>query len=227
MKSMAPIPACAASSKPAASATCSRSALTAGWSPAPAPCAPIRWPRPCRAAPGSSAPPGPREGTTPLRLGAGRDRRRPARAPVAAHPAQPHYRRAGLLPVLLATAGATIRAGHRGRTAVDRRRRLSYRQGPVRPGPAPGPALGLLAPLDHPVHARPRIPRRSRRHRTINTIRPRPNPDDLQRNPAPAQQPDHQQEPRPAHCLRWSNWRRRHRHHARTYHYRRRNSARP
>ena len=32
-------------------------------------------------------------------------------------------------------------------------------------GPAPGPPLGLLAPLDHPGHARLRVPGRARRHR--------------------------------------------------------------
>ena len=42
----------------------------------------------------------------------------------------------------------------------------SSRQRIGRPRSAPGSALDLLAPLDHPGHARPRLPGRSHRHRT-------------------------------------------------------------
>jgi SRSO17 transposase len=72
---------------------------------------------------------------------------------------------------------------------------------PHRPRPAPGPPLDLLAPLDHPSHARPRLPGRGHRHRT----RPRASTGrndrtDRQRIPAAvrrtaARRPAHHQHP--------------------------------
>ena len=56
--------------------------------------------------------------------------------------------------------------GGRGRSALAYRGILPNRQRTHRTGPAPGPALDLLAPLDHPGHARPRLPGRGHRHRT-------------------------------------------------------------
>lgn len=75
---------------------------------------------------------------------------------------------------------------------------LPSRQGPVRAGRTPGPHLELLATLDHPGHARPRLPRHHHRPRTINTTgASRPDPVDLKRDPAPAQRHRHTN-PRPA-----------------------------
>ena len=54
----------------------------------------------------------------------------------------------------------------RGRAALADRGILPSRQRPDRPGPTPGPALDLLAPLDHPGHARARLPGRGHRRRT-------------------------------------------------------------
>ena len=56
--------------------------------------------------------------------------------------------------------------GHRGRTALAHRGILPSRQRPHRAGPAPSPPLDLLAPLDHPGHARPCLPGRGHRNRT-------------------------------------------------------------
>ena len=56
--------------------------------------------------------------------------------------------------------------GRRGRSTLAHRGILPSRQRPRRPRPAPGPALDLLAPLDHPGHARPCLPGRGHRHRT-------------------------------------------------------------
>jgi len=44
------------------------------------------------------------------------------------------------------------------------RGRVRWRQGARRPRRAPGPQLDLLAPVDHPGPARPRIPGRAGRH---------------------------------------------------------------
>jgi DDE superfamily endonuclease len=52
------------------------------------------------------------------------------------------------------------------RPAVDHRRELPGRQGPGRPGRAPGPNLDLLAPPDHPGHPRHCVPDPGRRSRT-------------------------------------------------------------
>ena len=49
---------------------------------------------------------------------------------------------------------------------LDHRGALPDRQGPVWPGPAPGPSLAPLGPLDHPGHAHPRLPGGGRLDRT-------------------------------------------------------------
>lgn len=67
----------------------------------------------------------------------------PARTP------QRHHRRAGLVPVLDPTPGPRARPRARRRPPVDRRGELPGRQGPRRAGRAPGPPLGLLAPVDN------------------------------------------------------------------------------
>ena len=80
--------------------------------------------------------------------------------------------------------------GHPGpgrRAPLDHRGALPDRQGPGRPGPASGPPLALLVPLDHPGHARPRLPGGGGLDRTDPppaTVRA--DPVDLQRGPAPA-----------------------------------------
>jgi hypothetical protein len=116
-----------------------------------------------------------------------------ARRPALAHgPPQPHHRRAGLLPLLHAPPVATGRPGSRRRPTLDGGGAISDRQGPCRPGSAPGPPLALLVPLGHPCHARPRLPGGGGHDRT----RPTPttvwaDPDDLQRDPAPIRGPGH------------------------------------
>jgi len=61
------------------------------------------------------------------------------------------------------TAVPTRNAGAGGRDPLAGRRELPSRQGLRRPGRTPGAHLDLLAPLDHPRDARPRLPRRHRR----------------------------------------------------------------
>jgi hypothetical protein len=93
---------------------------------------------------------------------------------------------------------------------------------PGRPGPASGPPLALLVPLDHPGHGRPRLPGRGRRYR------PGPPPTavradqlDVQRGSASPRGAAHRPAGELGHRLRWSDWRRRHQARARTCHYRR------
>ena len=70
----------------------------------------------------------------------------------------------------------------RRRPALAHRGILPSRQRPGRTRPAPGPALDVLAPLDHPGHARPRLPGRGHRHRTRHPPHPdRPDHVDRQR----------------------------------------------
>ena len=71
------------------------------------------------------------------------------------------------LPALLRTApGHPAHPRHRRGAALAHRGVLPDRQGPDRAGPPPGPALGLLAPLDHRGHARPLLHGRGHRRRT-------------------------------------------------------------
>src|SRR5690606_1516897 len=127
-----------------------------------------------------------RQGTAPLLVGPGRYRPRPARLPVAADPPQPPHRRAGVLPLLRPQARPYIDAGQGRRPSLDDRGGLPGRQGPVRPGPAPGPHLEILVPLDHPGHARPRLPDRGGGVRTRPPARRAgPDPPHPRRDPAP------------------------------------------
>src|SRR6266511_341750 len=72
----------------------------------------------------------------------------------------------------------------------EHRRAHPHQQRPVWPGPAPGPPLALLVPLDDPGHARPRLPGRrgpDRPHPPLTTTRAdRP---DLLRAAAPVRRP--------------------------------------
>src|SRR5215218_1375644 len=82
--------------------------------------------------------------------------------------------------------GAAGRPGQGGGSALVHRRAHQDQQGPLRPGPAPGPPLALLVPLGHPGHARPRFPGGrgpDQQHPPPTT--PRANRTDLQRAPAP------------------------------------------
>src|SRR4029453_4639779 len=120
-------------------------------------------------------------------------RRTARRASAGSGPPQPHHRRAGLLPLLHAPPVATGRPGPRRRPALDGGGAISDRQGPCRPGPAPGPPLAVLVPLGHPGHGGPRLPGRGSPDRT----QPTPTPDradltDLQRDPAPVRGLGHQ-----------------------------------
>ena len=66
-----------------------------------------------------------------------------------------------------------------------------------RPGRAPGPPMGLLVPLHHPGHARPRNPHRDCRPgtRPNPTRQPTADPVDCQRNPPPVRQTGRQHRP--------------------------------
>lgn len=122
----------------------------------------------------------------------------PRRNAVATAAPQQHHRRTGLLPLLQPPAGAHDHPRGRGRAPLDRRRIIPSQQRPDRAGPAPAAALGLLAPLDHPGHARLRLPRRTRRHRTgPHPPTGRAGPADLQRDPPPASHSAHPARPRP------------------------------
>ena len=80
--------------------------------------------------------------------------------------------------------------GEGGRATVADRGILPNRQGPGRAGPAPGGGLDLLAPVDHPGHARPRLPGRG--HRPGTRAQPHPAGADLvdcQRVPLPLRRP--------------------------------------
>jgi hypothetical protein len=102
-------------------------------------------------------------------------------------PPPPADRRAGLLPLLDARACAAGRPGRGRRAALEDRGTLPDRQGPGRPGPASGPPLAFLGPLDHPGPGCPRLAGGGRQHRTGSppfTIRA--GLVDLQRGPAPA-----------------------------------------
>jgi hypothetical protein len=73
----------------------------------------------------------------------------------------------GVLGLISAAATDGVRIGLAERSGTD----IAYRQGP-RPGRAPGPPLGLLAPAHHPGDARPRHPHRDRRPRTCQPSPP-------------------------------------------------------
>jgi hypothetical protein len=106
-------------------------------------------------------------------------------------------------------------------------RNLPVRQERDRPGPLPSPPPRRLVPAHHPVHARRRVPRRHRPHRTI----PRPKRgttstdeqliplscNEIRRLWATLTHPDH-----PCHhTSHWSHWRRTHQTRAKQSHYQR------
>jgi len=103
----------------------------------------------------------------------------------------PRYHSWAWIPALLLTApDHPAHPGHRGRSALAYRGILPNRQRTHRTGPAPGEALDLLAPLDHPGHARPRLPGRGHRHRTRHpTHTGRANRVDRQRIPSTLRRP--------------------------------------
>ncbi|WP_455770877.1 IS701 family transposase [Streptomyces bobili] len=98
------------------------------------------------------------EGPPVLRLGRYRTRRHPPREPPTVDPPQPQHRRTRLLPLLLARRSAAGRASASCRIQVAGGGVLPGRQGPGRPGPAPGPPLPVLVALGHPSHARACLP---------------------------------------------------------------------
>jgi hypothetical protein len=77
-------------------------------------------------------------------------------------------------------------------------------KGTHRPGSTPGPPLDLLAPLDHPRHARPRLPRHRHRNRTRPRTQNADRPDraDRQRVPPRVRRPTAQRETHPRHPAR-------------------------
>jgi hypothetical protein len=92
----------------------------------------------------------------------------------------------------------------------------------------PSPPLGLLAALDCPGDARLRLPRHTRRNRT------RPPPRTHRADPLTCNEIHHlfntlivHPISSPGHRLRWSTWRRRHQHRAKTSHYQRRTATQP
>ena len=103
---------------------------------------------------------------------AGRRRHR-HRLALFADPPQRRHRRARLPALLLTTAGHLARPGRRGGTTLAHRGILSRRQRLDRARSTPSSALDLLAPLDHPGHARPCLPGRGHRHRTSTANPPR------------------------------------------------------
>src|SRR4051794_21782683 len=113
--------------------------------------------------------------TTPVLVGlvspAGRRRHR-HRNPPFADPPQRCHRRTGLSTLLQPHASTPAHPRGGGRAALAHRRILPSRQRTGRPRPAPGSALDILVPLDHPGHARPCLPGRGHRDRTRHPTDP-------------------------------------------------------
>ena len=105
---------------------------------------------------------------------AARRRRHRHRPPSPADPAQRPHRRARLPTLLQPGRGAAGQPGHRRRATLAHRGILPSSQRTHRAGSAPTPPLDLLAPLDHPGHARSRLPGRGHRRRTRHLSHPRP-----------------------------------------------------
>ncbi len=110
---------------------------------------------------------------------AGRRRHR-HRVPSFADPPQRCHRRACLPALLQPPTRSAAHPGHHRRSALAHRGIVPSRQRTGRTGSAPGAALALLAPLDHPGHARPCLPGRSHSDRTRYRTHPR-GPDRLDR----------------------------------------------
>src|SRR6266511_4368986 len=132
-------------------------------------------------------------GPSPVWVGppaAGQHRRAHRVGPLAAGAPQPAHRGAGVLPVRWPGWPAADRPGAGGGVSLAGGGGVPGRQGAVRPGPAPGPPLGLLVSVGNPGHAGLRLPGGGRGHRA----RPPPttigaHPVDLQRDPAPVRRP--------------------------------------
>jgi len=93
---------------------------------------------------------------------------------------------------------ATDHPGPHRRATLAGRGKLPSLQRTHRPGPAPSPPLDLMAPLDHPGHARPRLPRRHHRRATRGGTHPgRDDPADRQRVPAAIRRPAARPNPHP------------------------------
>ncbi|MQA86697.1 MAG: hypothetical protein GEV03_19205 [Streptosporangiales bacterium] len=169
-----------------------------------------------------------REGTPLLRLGLDRDRSRPARVPLAGDPPQRPHRRARLLPLLLTPPGTAGRADPRRRTPLDRGGELPSRQQltgldqhQVRRW-ASWHRWTLLAMLAHAFLAVLAATERARQPTPHDEIPLACNEirrlfTDLLIHPVRDIW----------HRLRWSTWRRRHQHRARTSHHRRRAAQGP
>src|SRR5437763_7233591 len=99
-------------------------------------------------------------------------------------------RRAGVLPRPRPSPGAPCPARAGRRVAVEGRGRFCWRQGTGRPERAPGPVLDLLAPVDHPGPARPRLLiRPGQPGRRQPPGRRAADPADPPRDPPPAHRP--------------------------------------
>jgi hypothetical protein len=178
------------------SATSWRWPAIIAWSLAGAPTAPTPCSGVSRREPGSASPPVAASrataGTTGRSSAWTTARLRPAARPgsTGCWSVQPAHRRAGLLPLRCAPAGAAGQAGRCRRAALEDRGALPDRQGPGRPGRPSGPPLAVLIPLGHPGHARPRLPGRRRPHRTHPPPgTARADRADLQPGPAPVRRP--------------------------------------
>ena len=127
---------------------------------------------------------------------------------------------AGLLP--LTAPGQSLAAHRHGRgAAVDSRGELPGRQGPDRPGRAPGPAMGLPVSRGSPspcsLVSSPSQPPSS----TPAVLVGRPDPADQERDRPPARRHHYPRVMRHRSRMRWSTWRRRHQYRARACHYKR------
>ena len=106
-----------------------------------------------------------RQRPPPLRLGLGGHGSPPPWLPLAADPPPPPYPGTGVLPLLLTRQHPPRHLGQSRRAALDHRGELPGCHGPDRARSASGPPLGLLVPVDHPGHARARLPHHHRRRR--------------------------------------------------------------
>jgi hypothetical protein len=103
-----------------------------------------------------------------------------------------------LLSGVLAQAGATRCAGQGRRPTLAGRGMLPDREGTHRPGPAPGPAMEILASVGHSGDARARVPDRNDRRRTRRQTDPAgADPDHRERAPQTLRRPATATEPQP------------------------------
>lgn len=144
--------------KSARSAACWRWPPPMKQPPPPGSSARASWPRRPQAGLAEAVGRGPRQGAPFLRLGRHRPGRTPLRESPTAGSSQPHHRRICLLPLLVTRPGAACRAEVGRRGEMTGGGDLPGRKGPGRTGRAPGPPLHLVVPLEHPDHARTRLP---------------------------------------------------------------------